>query len=109
VIELLERIKDAVDGGIPYYLAKQAIDLLQNPTPMTPEQYRETEGEEYPEDGAVYAFDGEEWVACEYWRAKQIDQDLADIDRDFDTEHKHIPIVCAYNLKGPPASDRGPE
>jgi hypothetical protein len=113
VIELLEnaiddlaKLYDTFDEDSFTYNAtskiNQAIAELQHPTPLTPEQYRESEGEEYPDDGAVYITDGEDrddmsvWLLAPYKWAKII-------KKDWDV------IVCAYNLKGPPDPDWRPE
>jgi hypothetical protein len=77
--------------------------IIEHPTPITPEQFRDIEGEDLPGHHAVYQLVEDEsgfytykaycWEACTYWEAKE----------------RAGLIVCAYNLKGPPARDWRPE
>jgi hypothetical protein len=100
-------------------LLTKAISALQNPTPITPEQFRDIEGREYPENGAVYRrgrytgvidddVDDEDgcsgWVLCTYKSARDgFDEEYY---KKYDTVQD---IVCAYNLIEPPSRDWRPE
>jgi hypothetical protein len=114
VIELLEEAERHLQTGPgrmfyadQMYNAKKAIEEaiaeLQNPEPITPDQYREIEGEEYPDAGAVYRLytdnDGmSEWYAEKYRCRKRPN-----------IKYKLLPCVCAYNLTEPPPADWRPE
>jgi hypothetical protein len=86
-----------------YYSTRRGLRL-------TPKEYREVEGHQYPETWMVYAFNAgeEKWEMCEYWRAKQIFNDLRRLDKDFGEEPQPDLIVCAYNLPEMPAVDWRP-
>jgi hypothetical protein len=110
VIELLEDAEFYLcedKKSIPYQRVHDAIDILVTHEPITPDQYRELEGEEYPENGAVYLRTREcgEWSlsydAMAYWRART--RYIKGWAKD-----DYI-LVCAYNLKGPPDADWLPE
>jgi hypothetical protein len=114
VIELLEgAYKNHTINNFDFVndCLQKAIDILQNPKPITPEQFREIEGEEYPEDGAVYlgfkrpsATEIQRWEVVTYREAKYRFKDFRGARRTEDFTYPEI-IVCAYNLKGPPARD----
>jgi hypothetical protein len=105
VIELLEKIlklSGMIDAPAIEKWALTAIAELQNPMPITPEQYREIEGKEYPENGAVYALVSDpmpKWVATAYGVIKHMVEDHGWVNV----------IVCAYNLKRPPSVDWRPK
>jgi hypothetical protein len=83
---------------------KQAIDLLQNPRYLTPEQFREIEGRDYPDYGLVYYIQDEfeTWGRMFYWEFKSL---------NVWGEEVYLPrtVVCAYNLIEPPPDDWRPE
>jgi hypothetical protein len=89
VIELLKN-----DLGFSYrnsdtHYIEEAIAELQNPTPITPEQYREIEGREYPWNGLIYYRDNDT-------ESFQYDTYAGAVDDE------RYQIVCAYNLTEPP-------
>jgi hypothetical protein len=92
-------------------LLDEAIAELKNPRWETPEQWEKRTGNKYPEDAAVRIFYSPEhgWDLMEYWRAKQLEQDLARLDKDFDVDPKLIPIVCDCGVDGPPPYGWKPE
>jgi hypothetical protein len=108
--QVIELLKEAKDNIFKAFLAKEnhldflseavncIIDVLkelQNPTPITPDQFREQEGREYPDDGAVYFEYGNKWHVDFYRNVKA--ERILKIDY----------IVCAYNLtESPPAGWR---
>jgi len=103
VIELLEAARKKEcreDYDVGVRLAIAYLRELQNPTPMTPEQYREIEGEEYRKLALVYFLE-DNGVVPPYW-----DHDTYE---DYIFFHKGKICVCAYSLKGPPADDWRPE
>jgi hypothetical protein len=60
----------------------------------TPEQREQCTGEPYPEEAAVRVLYDGKWELMEYWRAKQLEQDLVRLDKDFGDEFRRLPIVC---------------
>jgi hypothetical protein len=78
-----------------YYTTRNGLSI-------TPEQYRELEGEEYPEDGAVYALVIDpvpKWATTAYGVIEHMVE-----EHGWDNI-----IVCAYNLKGPPPAKWRPK
>jgi hypothetical protein len=77
----------------------------------TPEQWEKRTGNKYPEDAAVRIFYSPEhgWDLMEYWRAKQLVQDLWRLDNDFDVDPGLIPMVCDCGVDGPPPDGWRPE
>jgi hypothetical protein len=119
VVELLKQALVCCD--ISYWDSKflrpnieKVIELLQYPTPITPEQYREIEGEEYPDDGAVYFLDSDDnscfWVVSTYGEIRGIygKHHVNATDEEYDNGPMPL-CVCAYNLKRPPPADWMPE
>jgi hypothetical protein len=108
VIELLEEAKAA----LIYFAGKDIINGdwdkiiagLKNPAPITPEQYREIEGEEYPKEGLVFFIEegeDEDEVNSFYWEYETYS--------DYIFFHKGLPCVCACNLTRPPPAGWRPE
>jgi hypothetical protein len=95
---------------------RDVLEELKHPTPITPEQYKEQAGEEYPEDGAVYYRPGEVgilsdggsvsggWSINSYGQVKSRNLDYSEVGHN-----THKTIVCAYNLIQPPAADWRPK
>jgi hypothetical protein len=76
----------------------------------TPAQYRIRMWKDYPDNAAVRALNPDgEWELMEYWRAKQLEQDLARLDKDFGDEPEGLLIVCDRGEAGPPPKDWRPE
>ncbi|MDR0656771.1 MAG: hypothetical protein LBG22_10695 [Treponema sp.] len=69
---------------------------------ITPAEYKKRQGREYPDYGAVRVLpdqEGEEkWELMEYWRAKQLDQDIERLDKDFGDEHKPLLVVIGSSI-----------
>lgn len=108
VIDLLEealKVADSAPELLEFIIKplEKAISKLKKPLPITPKQYQDIEGQEYPDAGAVYRLytqnDGvSEWFAERYKR-----------DTRPNNRFMALPTVCAYNLKGPPPVDWRPE
>jgi hypothetical protein len=124
VIELLEKALDDlesvyVDYGFDQtpkidcrHEIEQAIAILQAlPRWETPQQWEKRTGNKYPENAAVRVFYSPKhgWDLMEYWRAKQLVQDLWRLDNDYDVDLELIPIVCDCGVDGPPPDDWRPE
>jgi hypothetical protein len=125
VIERLEAVKGGIKDAREFFsretvndiligidgLIDQAIAELQAPPRWyTPEQWEQRTGEKWKDDWAVYLLNPDKvWEPMECWRAKQIDQDMADLDRDFAHVHESLPIVCATEAGPPPAGWRPEE
>jgi hypothetical protein len=90
-------MKDETGRDRAVRMLNDVISALQNPTPITPEQYTEQEGHELTEEAAVYVLmnDGQGWVVGNYKWAKEY--------------HNGEIIVCAKHLDGPPPIDWRPE
>jgi hypothetical protein len=110
VIELLEEARAfSNQPNIVQTCIQDILAILRNPQPLTPEQYRDIEGEEYPDDGAVYLrrhHTHMEFGAFKKWEVMSY-KDALWYEKEYDASC--IQIICAYNLKGPPASDWRPE
>jgi len=62
----------------------------------TPEQYGEEYGSEVPDNMPVWIFHDDAWDLSEYWRYKQIVDDLGQIDKDSGVETDNaVPVVVA--------------
>jgi hypothetical protein len=111
VIELLKRARETSYDISPHArivvrLIDNAIAELQNSTPITPDEYREIEGDELDKRAAVYGL-----YECAshrlgeppdtYWKPFSYAGALGNPNVSA--------IVCAYNLKGPPPADWRPE
>jgi hypothetical protein len=85
-------------------------ELKAPPNWETPEQWEKRTGKAWPDNGAVRILNPEdEWELMEYWRAKQLEQDLARLDKDFGDEPEGLIIVCDRGEAGPPPKDWRPE
>jgi hypothetical protein len=100
IIELLNTARKKEDWRDYDTLVKLAIAYLhklQDPTPLTPDQFREIEGEKYPDDGLVYFEYGGKWHYDLYRKVKA------------ERVLKITNVVCAYNLTEPPDPAWRPE
>jgi hypothetical protein len=89
---------------------KDALTELKTPRWETPEQWEKRTGEVWPENGAVRIVNPKgEWELMELWRAKQLEQDLARLDKDFGDEPEGLLIVCDRGEAGPPPDGWRPE
>jgi hypothetical protein len=114
VVDLLKRIKIDLDTHcITWHtleLLDRAITELKTPCWYTPEQWEAEMWKAYPDDAAVRILNPDgEWELMEYWRAKQLEQDLARLDKDFGDEPEDMLIVCDRGEAGPPPKDWKPE
>jgi hypothetical protein len=97
------------------YLAgrKEAEELIDGPTAPrweTPEQYQARTGNAWPDNAAVRALNPDSgWELMEYWRAKQLEQDLARLDKDFGDDPEGLLVVCDSWGAEPPPDDWRPE
>jgi hypothetical protein len=76
----------------------------------TPKQWKRHKGKAWPDNAAVRILNPDgKWELMEYWRAKQLEQDLARLDKDFGDDPKEMLIVCDRGEAGPPPKDWRPE
>jgi hypothetical protein len=75
----------------------------------TPEQWEAEMWKPWPDNGAVRALTPDGWELMEYWRAKQMEQDLVRLDKDFGCEHESLLIVCNCGEAEPPPPGWNPE
>jgi hypothetical protein len=120
-IELLEEAKlELIKFSRDHSLVGVAMRALANiedalveirfPRWETPEQWEKYTGKPWPDDGAVRVLNPNgEWELMEYWRAKQLEQDLARLDKDFGDEPEGLLIVCDRGEFGPPPDGWKPE
>jgi hypothetical protein len=102
--------KDTIHLTTAINCIESAIAVLQTPRWETPEQYKARTGEPWPDGAAVRIINPDgEWELMEYWRAKQLKQDLARLDKDFGEEQEGMLIVCDRGEYGPPPDDWRPE
>jgi hypothetical protein len=105
-----KRIRTALDRIECAMGAVETMIPLPLPRWETPEQREKRTGEAWPDNGAVRALNpDDEWELMEYWRAKQLQQDLARLDKDFGDEPEGLLIVCDRGEAGPPPDEWRPE
>jgi hypothetical protein len=86
------------------------LEMLKNPRWENPEQWEQRTGKPWPDNAAVRILNPDgEWELMEHWRAKQLEQDLARLDKDFGDESEGLLIVCDRGEAGPPPKDWRPE
>jgi hypothetical protein len=114
-IELLKTARAFAACGGSYSIIVGQIDkalaeLKAPPRWETPEQREKRTGEAWPENGAVRVLlPNNDWDLMEYWRAEQLRQDLARLDKDFGDEPRGLIIMCDRGESGPPPDDWRPE
>jgi hypothetical protein len=120
VIELLESARESIRLAVSCgllsrfpatdYINEALAELKAVPRWHTPKQWKQRTGEPWPENAAVRILNPDgEWELMEYWRAKQLEQDLARLDKDFGDEPEDLLIVCDRGEAGPPPKDWRPE
>jgi hypothetical protein len=80
----------------------------------TPEQFYEEYGIDPPDNIPVWVWgyfdsDKPKWELMEYWRYKQLLQDIERLDKDFDAKPEKIPCVIACTPFEKPSDDWRPE
>jgi hypothetical protein len=114
VIDLLDAALSHMGKGhelIVMDLIKKAMREAKRTSRLeTPAQYRRRTWKDWPDNAAVRILnlDGE-WELMEYWRAKQLEQDLARLDKDFGDDPEGLIIVCDRGEAGPPPKGWRPE
>jgi hypothetical protein len=105
-----KRIKTALNRIECAMGALETLIPLPLPRWETPEQYEKRTGKAWPDNGAVRVLlPNNEWDLMEWWRAKQLRQDLARLDKDFGDEPGDLLIVCDRGEAGPPPDGWQPE